>query len=211
MADQHNSNIPALTNQVAEDIPDIKENLEFHKDAFEKIFETWSASDNSSAQFDSTTVFSDGTYTYTIPTNGVAGNAKFMIGNSSTIIWMYLNAAPPGWKALTTGGDTVLGVSGGTGDYNVNGGNADSTATWTQDTHQHKWYNWTAAGTTGQSFAETTGSAQNLANVASTGEARHIVLSSTNSKSINADQWTTLVAPANTWRPSASPAEEVVP
>jgi hypothetical protein len=37
MADQHNDNIPALTNQIGEDIPDIKENLEFHKDIFQAI------------------------------------------------------------------------------------------------------------------------------------------------------------------------------
>ena len=41
MADQHNDNIPALANQVAEDIPDIKENLEFHKDCFQQICTGW--------------------------------------------------------------------------------------------------------------------------------------------------------------------------
>jgi hypothetical protein len=133
MADKHNTNIPAMGNQISADIPDIKENLEFHKDAFQVIFQAWSDTDNSAGKFDSTTVFSDGTYTYTIPTNGVAGNAKFMIGDSSTVAWFYLNTAPPGWKALATGGDTVLGISGGTGDYNVNGGNPDTSATWTID------------------------------------------------------------------------------
>jgi hypothetical protein len=135
MADQHNSNIPAMGNQISADIPDIKENLEFHKDAFQVIFQSWSDSDNSSAKFDSTTVFSDGTYTYTIPTNGVAGNAKFMIGDSNSIAWFYLNTAPPGWKALATGADMVLAISGGTDAYNVNGGNPDSEATWTQSNY----------------------------------------------------------------------------
>jgi hypothetical protein len=41
MADQHNSNIPAMGNQISADIPDIKENLEFHKDAFQVIFQSW--------------------------------------------------------------------------------------------------------------------------------------------------------------------------
>jgi hypothetical protein len=45
MADQHNPNIPALTNQIAADIPDIKENLEFHKDVFEAIGNSWSDTD----------------------------------------------------------------------------------------------------------------------------------------------------------------------
>jgi len=46
MADQHNDNIPALTNSIAEDIVDIKENLEFHKDCFQALCEGW---DNSTA------------------------------------------------------------------------------------------------------------------------------------------------------------------
>ena len=37
MVDIHNDNIPALGNTIAADIPDIKENLEFHKDAFQQI------------------------------------------------------------------------------------------------------------------------------------------------------------------------------
>ena len=133
MADQHNSNIPALTNQVASDIPDIKENLEFHKDAFQLLFETWSDTDNSANVLDSALGFSDGTYTYDFPTNGVAGNAVIMCGNSSTIIWMYLNAAPPGWKVTATGKDTVLAVYADSGDYAVAGGSADTSSTWTID------------------------------------------------------------------------------
>lgn len=45
MADQHNQNIPAVGNTIAADIPDIKENLEFHKDAFEAICSGWSDTD----------------------------------------------------------------------------------------------------------------------------------------------------------------------
>lgn len=78
--------------------------------------------------------FHDGTQAITFPTNGMAA-AKFMLGNSNTIAWFYLNTAPPGWKALSTGADSVLAVSGGTGDYNVNGGNPDASATWTQANH----------------------------------------------------------------------------
>ena len=133
MADQHNANIPAMGNQISADIPDIKENLEFHRDAFQLMFETWSDTDNSSNVFDSAFGWSDGTYTYDFPTNGIAGHSVIMLGNSSTIAWFYLNAAPPGWKVLTTGADSVIAVSGGTGDYNVNGGNADTAASWDMD------------------------------------------------------------------------------
>lgn len=142
MADQHNSNIPAMGNQISADIPDIKENLEFHKDALQVIFETWSDSDNSSAKFNTATGFTDGTYNYEFPTNGVGAHSVIMLGTSSTIIWMYLNAAPPGWKVLATGADSVIGVSGGAASFNVNGGNPDSAATWTvsgltKDAHTH--------------------------------------------------------------------------
>ena len=37
MADQHNTNIPAMGNEITSDIPDIKENLEFHWDIIEQI------------------------------------------------------------------------------------------------------------------------------------------------------------------------------
>jgi hypothetical protein len=76
----------------------------------------------------------DGTQNIDFPTNGMSA-AKFMLGNSNTIAWFYLNTAPPGWKVLATGADTVLGVSGGAGDYNVNGGNPDSSATWQREDH----------------------------------------------------------------------------
>jgi len=158
MADQHNSNIPALTNQVAADIPDIKENLEFHKDAFQLLFETWSDTDNSSNVLDSALGFSNGTYTFDFPTNSVAAHAVIMCGNSSTIIWMYLNAAPPGWKVTATGKDTVLAVYADSGDYAVAGGSADTSATWTIDgitgaadtththSHSHLWYDYKGTG-----------------------------------------------------------------
>jgi len=44
MGDQHNPNIPALTNSIAEDVVDIKENLEFHKDCFQALCDGWSDS-----------------------------------------------------------------------------------------------------------------------------------------------------------------------
>jgi hypothetical protein len=162
MADQHNSNIPAVGNTIAADIPDIKENLEFHKDAFQRIFATWSDSDNSAAKLSTTPGFNDGTYNITFPTNPAAGlgHAKIMTGTSDTVIWMYLNTAPPGWKALATGADMVLAISGGAAAYNVNGGNPDSAAVWgitgiAGAAHTHTGPNHTHTGTTTDGYTFT--------------------------------------------------------
>ena len=77
----------------------------------------------------------NGTFNIAIPTNGFGAASKFMMGDSNTIAWFYLNAAPPGWKVTATGADTVLGVSGGANAYNANGGTAGGT--WTQPNHTH--------------------------------------------------------------------------
>ena len=151
MADQHNANIPDIGNTIAADIPDIKENLEFHKDAFQRIFAAWSDTDNSAAVFSTTPGFNDGSFAITFPTNAMAA-AKFMLGNSSTVLWMYLNAAPPGWKVVATGG-CLLATAGGTSDYNVAGGGA-AVGSWTisgitVDAHTHTGPSHTHTGTTG--------------------------------------------------------------
>ena len=78
----------------------------------------------------------DGTNTIDFPTNGMAA-AKFMLGNSNTIAWFYLNTAPPGWKVLSTGADTVLSVSGGAGLYNANGGTAGGESWANLKAHTH--------------------------------------------------------------------------
>ena len=44
MADQHNPNIPNAANVIAEDLVDIKENIEFHKDCFQALCDGWSDS-----------------------------------------------------------------------------------------------------------------------------------------------------------------------
>ena len=80
----------------------------------------------------------DGTYKAVFPSNGVAGDAVIMLGNSSTIGWWYLNAAPPGWKVLATGADSVLGVkatarSSGTADGNTPSKLIDSGADFVTD------------------------------------------------------------------------------
>jgi hypothetical protein len=147
MADQFNDSIPAVTNQITEDVADIAESLGYLKDCFQRLCgASWSntVATNLVMALPSYNGITDGTYNYTVPTLPAASlaNAKIMLGTSSTIIWMYLNTAPPGWKALSTGADMVLGISGGSAAYNVNGGNPDSSATWTitglaADAHTH--------------------------------------------------------------------------
>lgn len=70
-----------------------------------------------SAQYTTT-----GSYYALMPTNGISANGIVMLGNTSTIVWFYVNAAPPGWK-IYVAGDALLACSGGTAAYNVNGGN----------------------------------------------------------------------------------------
>jgi hypothetical protein len=157
MADQFNDSIPAVTNQITEDVSDIAESLGYLKDCFQKILgSTWSNVDTTGFKLLTTVGFSDGTYAYTFPTNPSAGlaAAKFMLGNSNTVIWMYLNTAPPGWKALSAFGDRVLGLVGGTGYYNVAGGQLDGLQSWnisglTADAHTHTGPSHTHTGTTG--------------------------------------------------------------
>lgn len=73
------------------------------------------------------------------PTNGITGAAKIMIGNANTIAWFYVNTAPPGWKVLATGADTVIAVGGGGAGYTGSGGTQYATDTWEIDdlTHGH--------------------------------------------------------------------------
>lgn len=140
----------------------------------------------------------DGTYDIALPTNNMEA-AKFMIGNSSTIIWMYLNTAPPGWKALATGADTVLGVAGGAQAYNVNGGNAGGT--WTQPNHKHKWYDFISNAA--HASWDTDGSPQ----IFTTSSNAHLGIRVEDDgvdTIIGQDFWTNENATAVTWRPSAS-------
>jgi len=154
-----NADIPALANQLSADIPDIEENLQELHDVIAAITNgtlgtTTAANFRVDVLADGancgtaptmtspvvTTGFNDGTQAISWPTNGMAA-AKFMLGNSSTIAWFYLNAAPPGWKALSTGADTVLAVSGGAQAYNANGGTAGgsfSMSTEQMPAHTHR-------------------------------------------------------------------------
>ena len=174
------------------------------------------------------TGFNDGTQNIDFPTNGM-GAAKLMLGDSSTIAWFYLNTAPPGWKALSTGGDTVLGVSGGAGDYNVNGGNADTAASWAIDgltkdahthtgpSHNHQWYNHNASAASHDQTYNSGGAATNITSGTQKDALVKSVLPGSGQAPIGIDGYTTLAGTGNTgaqsdagissdstYRPSAS-------
>jgi len=168
-----------------------------------------------------------------MPVNGVSADAKFMLGDSNTILWMYLNTAPPGWKVLSTGADMVLAVAGGAQAYNVNGGNPDSVATWTISAanesshthnvtaHNHMWYDFTSAIMDHQTF-DSSGNSLNLDNIndntASAGDAFIIISSAGAAGMAEEDLYTNNASPSTdggsshthaiggggTWRPKAS-------
>ena len=71
MADQHNSNIPAVGNQISADIPDIKENLEWHQDVFQKVLNSYHASSLTSIGF-VTTIWVPAVSMVPTTTNGAA-------------------------------------------------------------------------------------------------------------------------------------------
>ena len=108
----------------------------------------------------------DGTYQAAFPTNPTfAADGIIMLGLNTTIIWMYINAAPPGWKAYTAEGtDKILAVSGGSDLYNVDGG-VEGGETWanlkahthTGPSHNHQWYE-RAATSAGDSSWQSDGS-----------------------------------------------------
>lgn len=208
-----NTDNPKVGNTIANDIPDIEENLQELHDVITAITNgtlgTTTAADfevdvlGEAATMTSpvvTTGFNDGTQAISWPTNNMAA-AKFMLGNSDTIIWMYLNTAPPGWKAITTGGDTVLGVSGGSQAYNVNGGTAGGT--WTQPGHNHLWYNERSVSVADAVY-DADGSLIDVpVGSVKTAEVDHIHLTQVTNSTL-ADSYTENDATVNTYRPSAS-------
>jgi len=133
-------------------------------------------------------------------------------------------------EVSATGGDTVLAISGGAGDYNVNGGNPDTAATWTidvisaaneaththaQTNHVHQWYNFNS-GSNHQSY-DSGGTGQNISSVETADDG--IITSTGTGFKLSADQYTTstgsgatgagdahthTVTQDGSWRPSAS-------
>jgi hypothetical protein len=78
-----------------------------------------------------------GSFYAQFPTNGVSSSAIFMLGDSSTIAWFYVNAAPPGWKVYGVA-DAVLrtGATGGVdgGNWTISGGSVGWPANYSGDT-----------------------------------------------------------------------------
>ena len=93
MADQHNPNIPALGNSIADDVVDIKENLEFHKDCFEQICTGWA--------------------------NDSVAELRTMDGG--TIMLFGQSSAPTGWTRKTDWTDTSMICYAATGDIGSGG------------------------------------------------------------------------------------------
>ena len=117
---------------------------------------------------DITEYSTDATYHTLMPTNGIAADAVFMLGDNSTIMWFYNNTAEPGWVVLTTGADTVLAIAGGALDYFVDGGT--QAGTWaisgvTHASHTHTLGYQSVTGTSNQygSSSSNTGASTNNA------------------------------------------------
>lgn len=127
MADIKISNLGSLTSPASDDLMVIVDDSETLAEKTKKI--SWAniraALTGQGAQYTTS-----GAYYATFPTNSITANARVMLGDTNTVAWFYLNAAPPGWKVQPAGGDAVLAVSGGSGPYNVNGGNVDSLSSW---------------------------------------------------------------------------------
>ena len=79
MTDQHNDNIPAVGNQITEDVADIKENLEWHKDCFQHICNGFSNTDLSTPGMGFLrTIYVPATAMFPMATNGaVAGTYEY--------------------------------------------------------------------------------------------------------------------------------------
>lgn len=130
MADKHNDNIPAVTNQITEDVADIKENLEFHKDCFEKLCTGWSNTATTTLGY-ITTIWVPASAMIARATNGAAAGIVEKTTNDNMYAYYAFDATtqqyvgfsvamPEGWNVSTikakfywssaassTAGDTV--------------------------------------------------------------------------------------------------------
>jgi len=220
-----NTDNPKVGNTIAADIPDIEENLQELHDVIEAITNgtlgtTTAANFKVDVLADGadcgdtpviTTGISDGTQDIDFPTNNMSA-CKFMTGDSNTITWMYLNTAPPGWKALSTGADKMVGIVGGAGAYAVDGGNVAGTSfddieahthtgpshTHTMGTHNHQWYNDNGASGNDQTY-DSGGTAQEINTGAQKSSPRYYFSLSNSISTANcADGYTTKVDPGDT-------------
>jgi len=76
-----------------------------------------------------------------IDSSSVTTSLDYKVNNffvSGRKLWLYENTAPTGWTIVSVT-DKVLAVKGGSGDYNINGGNTSSGTAWCAP-HIHQWY-----------------------------------------------------------------------
>jgi len=205
-----NNTAPAVGNQIAADLPDITENFAHLKSGFVRIFQdTWSDSDLTDDKIDTTVGFNDGTYNVEFPTNGIGAHSVIMLGNSSTIVWMYLNTAPPGWKVTATGADSMIAVAGGSGLYNVNGGNTAG-ETWANlkahthavSAHNHQWYDY--KGATAHDYSYNSGGSGVSLGTGTNDSGSKLLISSGTAVKADEDLYTTNAGNGNTGAQSTS-------
>ena len=99
--------------------------------------------------------FITSTFYATLPTNGVSGDSKIMMGDSNTILWFYNNAAPPGWKVYATGDYAIrVGVTGGLtgGSWTISGLSNSNESAHTHNTDISHVHGYGSAQTTGTGY-----------------------------------------------------------
>jgi hypothetical protein len=156
----------------------------------------------------------NGTHDIAFPTNNMAA-AIYMLGNSDTIVWMYLNVAPPAWKALATGAGLSLAVAGGAAAYDVDGGNFAGSWTIsgmsvpTGGSHNHKWYDNKGDGDDDKTY-DVNGDAIPIQQGTAV-SSRHILVDNSSDYNKGADSYTTKETHSHSsvnsnggWRPAAS-------
>ena len=128
-----------------------------------------------------------------------AGNSAWiglMHGDTSEKRLVYRDAAMDGYARDSGVTDKVLALKGGS-TYTTGGATAGSWTLTGFNAMVHKWYNWTAAGTTGQSH-NSAGTLQNVAGTAASSGVRHIEVTTAVDLALNADQYTDAQTPSHT-------------
>ena len=108
----YNENVPRESNNRGDDLISMQNNFKYIKDAFKFLFYKWSDNTTGGFRGNTSTGFTHHITGATIdfPVNNMQNKIAFMCGNKDTVAWFYMNAAPPGWKIETGGGDKVLAI-----------------------------------------------------------------------------------------------------
>ena len=132
----YSNNVPKIGNTVANDLTAMEANFVYIQSAITRAVTTWDDSSPTTLKFSTSCPFNNGTYDLSIPSIGAS--SVFLLGETNTILWFYLNTAPQGWKILpSTPSDVTLAVKGGSDAWDVGGG--QTAGTWTQNNHIHRW------------------------------------------------------------------------